>query len=77
VCSAKALALFAAIRRIRRIKTIKDCGCSGGLFWLKWVAFWCKKGLPQSDFEWLGSGHCFERFRLSDWGCFCDRWKVS
>jgi hypothetical protein len=29
-CSAKALALFAAIRRIRRIKTIKDCGCSGG-----------------------------------------------
>jgi hypothetical protein len=37
VCSAKALALFAAIRRIRRIKTIKDCGCSGGLFWLKWV----------------------------------------
>ena len=40
MCSAKALALFAAIRRIRRIKTsktTKDCGCSGGLFWLKWV----------------------------------------
>jgi len=40
VCSAKALALFAAIRRIGRIKTsktTKDCGCSGGLFWLKWV----------------------------------------
>lgn len=45
MCSAKALALFAAIRRIRRIKMIKDCGCSGGLFWLKWVGLLVQRGL--------------------------------